>query len=371
MLRAAAAEPPAPALDCFAGLRALQTLARQPSPGRRARLLLGLADMLLAPASRLGRGERTLMEETLLCLLPAVDTPSRRALAERLAAARTEIPERLIRTLAGEPIAIAEPLLLAPGLLAGDTLADLARTHGSDHRQAMARQRFLPFEASAALTESEDETALALLLRNDQARISPQSFARLADRYAGHDALRLALLMRHDLPARIMGRLFLAANRAERRFILAETFKRIAARGSADREEDWRLAARAPGLGAGAEIAAGLRHHQGTELASILARAARLESGLAEAMLSDASCEPIAVLCRALGIDRAVFSSFVVLGAGKRAEGLPLDRMLALYEDIRQDVAREILRSWQEGTLDPRVPLAEDRADKGRRALGA
>lgn len=81
------------------------------------------------------------------------------------------------------------------------------------------------------------------------------------------------------------------------------------------------------------------------DFAGSLSRLAGLPRAAAAAILSDASGEPLAVLCRGLGMDRARFSAIALL---RGAEGLPL----AVFDTVAPKAAALLVADWRKTAAD-------------------
>jgi hypothetical protein len=76
------------------------------------------------------------------------------------------------------------------------------------------------------------------------------------------------------------------------------------------------------------------------DFAGALSEAAAIPRTTAEAILSDASGEALAVLCRGAGLDRATFSAVAVL---RGARELPL----SVFDTVAEHAAHRLLRYWR------------------------
>ncbi|MCP5431832.1 MAG: DUF2336 domain-containing protein [Alphaproteobacteria bacterium] len=353
MLRQKSA-PRAQEPDTVAHLTALLNLARQPSGPTRARLLSDIADIFLARWPKLGPSERALIGEILARLAPSGEPIHRRALARRVAALH-EPPLVLARLLAEDLPEIAEAILRKGPILPDKDLVDIVGTRGRDHRLAIASQRFLAAPVALALVERGEEEVILRLLANDQAHIGPAAFALLVESARENRALRIPLLTRHDLPVGLMNRLFLVVGRAERKFIVAENAARLPAEAGG---EDWRrqgtLEAKRRRLRE-ARLVEILRLGTRPELARAMSGLAGISLARAEEIVADPSCEPMAIFAKACGIDRATFSTFVLLSEpeGRRSLHETYDR-LSLYEEVSEAIAERILDDWRDS------PAAQD-----------
>jgi hypothetical protein len=181
--------------------------------------------------------------------------------------------------------------------LAGE-LADLALDWPADFPQAMR----VPVMALLEWTAREADEATRALL---------------AARVGGHP----------ELPLKLLNELYLAAPARVRREILM----RDELDGSADEEtapadtEPLLAAARQEGL---------------HDFASTMSTAFAIPRRIAEAIMADASGEPLAVLCRGTGTDRATFTSLALL---KGVEAMSL----AVFDTVPEHAARRLAGHWR------------------------
>jgi len=131
---------------------------------------------------------------------------------------------------------------------------------------------------------------------------------------------------RPDLPLKLLNELYLAAPAPLRREILMRN----------ELERDGGAA------GAPADAALLLRaaRNGGRGFAAALSGVCAVPNDIAEAILADKSGEPLAVLCRGAGLDRAIFSSIAILRA-------PQDVPLNVYDTVPEHAARRLTGQWR------------------------
>jgi len=129
-----------------------------------------------------------------------------------------------------------------------------------------------------------------------------------------------------ELPLRLLNELYLAAPSPLKREILT--------RNQLEGEDDASVAPTdAAALIAAARGGAG-------DFAGALSAVAAIPRDIAEAVLADASGEPLAVLCRGLGLERATFSAVALLHGAK---SLPLE----VYDTVPDRAARRLAQHWR------------------------
>ena len=148
------------------------------------------------------------------------------------------------------------------------------------------------------------------------------------------------LASRSDVPLTLMNVLYLAATAPQRREILMRN------------EID--TTAPAPVMADGASVLAAARNRH-SDFTATLSRLSGLPRPTVTAILADASGEPLAVLCRGLGLDRACFSALALL---RGPAGMPL----TVFDTIPPKAATHLVSDWRRtttGTLPDKVAAAE------------
>jgi hypothetical protein len=187
--------------------------------------------------------------------------------------------------------------------LAGE-LADLAFDWPADFPEAMR----VPVMALLEWTAREADEATRTLL---------------AARIGGHP----------ELPLKLLNELYLAAPARVRREILM--------RDELDglRDEETSPADTEP-------LLAAARQEGLHDFASVMSTAFSIPRRIAEAIMADASGEPLAVLCRGTGTDRATFTSLALL---KGVEAMSL----AVFDTVPEHAARRLSQHWRQAQAAP------------------
>ena len=143
----------------------------------------------------------------------------------------------------------------------------------------------------------------------------PETQRLMADRMAG----------RADIPLKLMNVLYLAAPAPLRREILMRNELEGGTPATLDIDGPALLAA---------------SRSRNSDFTGTLARLTGLPRRVATAILTDPGGEPLAVLCRGAGLDRASFSAVALL---RGPEGLPL----AVFDTVAPKAAAHLVADWR------------------------
>lgn len=172
----------------------LLDLARSKMGDDRRRLVLAVAD-LCELAARAAPATSARADELLSLLLRQAEFEIRQALAERLADAAWA-PVEMVRLLARDEIAIAQPIIDRSPLLKDPDLLALLQETTLDHQIAVAGRRDLSEPVAHAIVAAAEPTVMAALADNPTAAIAPSDLSRLVDHARCVAGLR-APLARH------------------------------------------------------------------------------------------------------------------------------------------------------------------------------
>lgn len=336
----------------------------------RARLTRRLADIVCLPSSNLAPQERWMVADVLDELLRAADAGLRAKVAQRLAA-QAEAPAGLLRRLALDEFEVAEPILRHGQALSDFDMMEIARKGGRDHRLALARREAVSETVAAALCASGDPEVHVSLLRNEGARLAPQTVDFIVGEAAESEAIARLLIKRpetrpgqaltlfwavgHDLRRMILDRF--AASRAILQDAAADVFPLVAAEDDEDpavrealayidRRQRDRAASEVSPFGSLEGVIE--RAAQGGFTAELRAEAstlANIQPALFDRMLNDFGGEPLAVLAKATGLSREHLTAMLE-GAGRTDVGARLPQAVRVYDLLSVDKAQTVLRYW-------------------------
>lgn len=316
----------------------LSQLAADPQGARRGDIYLAIATLYRSQAPRLSERERSLMREILQRLAADVEMAIRISLAERLAD-DDGAPLDLLLLLADDQIEVARPVILRSRTLSDADLLSLLDHAGEDHQTACAERPDIGEPVCEVLANTSSEPVLVALIRNATARIAPHTFEALVEKSKQIAALQDPLVHRDDLPRDLATRMsewVSEALKAHIRIAFPAT-SAAAEPGLGTATQSLHAPASAPSpdpasgsvklvdkLAAAGQLRAGflLRVlHQGQIDLFELAFAKLLNVDLPELrhVLYASGVAPVALACRAVGIDRCVFST--VYNLSRQAHG--------------------------------------------------
>lgn len=316
----------------------LSQLAANPQSAPRGDIYLAIASLYHSQSSRLSERERSLMRDILQRLTGDVEMAIRIALAERLADDETA-PLELILLLADDRIEVARPVILRSRQLSDTDLLSLLDHAGEDHHVACAARAYIGEPVCDALAKSDAEPVLVTLVRNATARIAAATFETLVEKSRQLTALHAPLAQRNDLPVLLAARMCEWVSDAlkthiERNFPIdvpqVESLVEYAAQSIQEppsaQEGNTALSAQklVDKLAAAGQLRAGfllrVLHQSQIDLFDIaFAKLLGLELPKLRWAFYKEGARPVALACRAVGIDRCVFST--VFNLSRQARG--------------------------------------------------
>ncbi len=360
----------APNGDVDAEARRLIGMARNGSKRSQQDLYRAIGALFGMKSDALAPAERRAMLDILRRLSGDVETQVRAALAKRLAVV-ADAPRDLILLLARDDCEVAHEILLRSPVLRDPDLIELVCHHAWRHQMAVALRDGIGEEVSQALAETGNPEVVVALLNNHSAHISRETFAAIVEDSRGQDAYQGPLVRREDLPRELAERLLAwvsAALRQEiaRKFDIdpdvlddaladamgdVEAVQPVPAEGRSPAE---RLVARLHATGElTPAFAFGSLLSGRVELFElVLARLADLTPLALRRQLHETGGQGLAIVCRALDIDRAAYGALFNLGRrGRRVTsedgGRAKARRLEYFDAMSGEAARLALRRWR------------------------
>lgn len=347
-------------------LHDLIALARNDSSEQRRDLLRGITDAFFSKDLH-AAPEMALFDDLLSQLAGDMEAAVRAELSTKIAE-RPDAPTRLVRKLAGDDIAVAEPLLRQSAALSEGDLIIVARSQGQDHLQALSRRPVVSQALSDVIVERGDDETLGVLVRNEGADLSRDAHERVVDRAAANPALQEAVVNRATLPVDLLNEMYFvvearlrdkilarnaALDPAELEAALAKGRKALAFQDGALPADYAEAEAAVLGLkrsGAlGPKALAGmLRARQSTRFLIALAELAEVDFHSARRIVERRELDALAIICKAARFEQSLFLTFALLILDKDADVMGKAREYGqLFSELPMDVAQRTLRFWR------------------------
>jgi uncharacterized protein (DUF2336 family) len=268
-------------------------------------------------------------------------------------------PTALTRLLASDEILVARPILEQSPILTEHDLRAIIADATADHRHAIAKRVALSASISTALAQKRETKVVEALLANAGAIIPADVFEDLVALSKSVETIRRPLLMRGDLPRDLAYQMFWWVTAALRNVIL----QRFAI-DAKELDELLGSILHETQLARGTKSASDFQWRQGEIDALVsklkqgdvkgftqgLAQLANIASETAARIVSDSSGEPMVVLAKAIGADRAQITSiFLQLDYKRHGKARPLaqiETIAHLYDVVPTDRAKSAILLW-------------------------
>ncbi|KAA5801712.1 DUF2336 domain-containing protein [Alkalicaulis satelles] len=344
-------------------LNKLADLAREKSSERRRALLREVTDLFFeeqpAPAGQV----QAEFDAVLQALASQTANSARAELAERFADSALA-PRGLILQLARDAIEVAGPILSRSKVLKDEDLITIVHERGQDHIRAVAGREGLGEKLSSAIVERGDDRAVKALVNNPGSRLNREAFEAVTRRAEASPDLQAPLVARADTPADLLNDLMLVVENHLRDKImsrfdslepgvleaaLAASRQRLSSRMAEDKE----LAEARRFIAAKAmrkELDGGLlvrllREKKRVHFAAGFAQMTGVDYTAARRALEHDSPDGLALICKAAGLDKALFVTVAVLRAGAGEHAFTDARDLGkAYDDLDAESAGRAMR---------------------------
>lgn len=347
-------------------LHKLTELAKEKSSERRRELLREVTDLFFDAPQAAATAAQGQFDEVLQTLASEAAQDARAELSERFADTPFA-PKGLISQLARDAIEVAGPILSRSKVLTEDELITIVHETGQAHIQAIARRDTVPERVSHAIVEKGDDHAVATLVQNDGAQIARATFEEVTRRAETSEVLQAPLVGRADTPNDLLNDLMMVVNRTLRDKI-TERFDKLepgvleAALAASQQRLEKRLAedkevAEARRFIASKQVR---RELDGALLVSLLREKKRVHCAVgfaeltgvdyttAKRALEHESPDGLAMICKAAGIEKALFVTLAVLRASAAENAFQDAREIGqIYEGLDPDAAERALRFWK------------------------
>lgn len=347
-------------------LHKLTQLAKEKSSERRRALLREVTDLFFdAPPQRESATQQQ-FDAVLQTLASQTAQDAREELARRFADAPFA-PKGLILQLARDAIEVAGPILSRSGVLSDEDLVTIVHESSQAHMRAIAARDEVGERLSHALVEKGDDHTVAALVSNTGATLSRETFETVARRAEESEVLQAPLVERQDAPADLLNDLMMVVNntlraRIQERFDNLEPGVLEAALAASQRRLEARIAEDKDIAEARRFIAAKRvrKELDGTLLIRLLrekkiahfcvgfAEITGVDYHAAKRALEHDSPDGLALICKAAGVDKALFVTIAVLRQGAKDGAFNDARETGkVYDALDPGDAERALRFWK------------------------
>lgn len=182
----------------------LYSLASDETPLARAELTSAVVELL---GKNLAPREQELVSDVLISLMRQAEQDLRQAIAERLAVIETA-PLRVVLHIANDDISIAAPMLKFSKVLSDLDLLYIIKGKTPEYWQAIAQRERLSEGVVNVLVDTRDDVTLRHLTENDCIRLGRHALDALSQMAERREDIARPLLMRPDVPEEIARRLY-------------------------------------------------------------------------------------------------------------------------------------------------------------------
>ncbi len=149
---------------------------------------------------------RKVAEDIFRMMIHDAEVRVRKELSESLKSSPL-VPHDVALALAKDVIDVAEPILMCSLVLTDNDLIEIVRTQPSASRKVVAQREVVSPAVSDAVVETRDEGAVAALVGNPGADVSPATFETILDAFPESTAVKHNVAHRPSLPIKVAERL--------------------------------------------------------------------------------------------------------------------------------------------------------------------
>ncbi|HOY76481.1 MAG TPA: DUF2336 domain-containing protein [Hyphomonadaceae bacterium] len=344
----------------------LVDLAKEKSSEKRRELMRQVTDSFLTTAEPRTDREAELFDEIVGALTADLETQVRVDLAKKVAASRLSIRRTALR-LANDVIDVARPVLESSRALTQADLVEVVRAQSQEHMMAVTRRDDIGEHVSSALVAKGSDPVVASLLNNQTARISRETYERVAERAQTSVALQSPLVKRESVPLEVLNLVYSRVSADLRKEILSkfqgaseaqiqsalQSAKEHVAEAYGALPRDYQLAkehvddmekrnALQP-----SSLEALLRSNNRTAFLIAFARLVGVDFDLATRHWDAKDVDAIALLCRAATFPRPVFVTLCMMMLGGSGGLQKAEAHGRMFEQVPVESAQRAIRFWK------------------------
>ena len=338
----------------------------------RAMMVRKLSDIVVLPTGQISTNERSLVADILLQIVDKVEPAIRKDLAKRVSRL-SDCPPALIRALVLDDADIAQEILEHAETVPEPLLIETAHHGQTVHRTLIAGRKDLTSSVADAVLNYGEIDVIKRVLRCQDLTLSPVAVNRLVAQIATMPDLAPLLLRRPELEPAHGYTMFWWLDKERRRRILArfsldrrliqdaleDLYPQVFRSENPDElvKEILLLSERRhrPRGVDGEPVSAGIIiktlasacRNVSPEIIEAVSMIAGVSRELASRVLRDPGGEPMAIMCKSLGMARDDFYEIqLVPDEDKEAGQEKADYLLGIFDSLARDCCRAILRYW-------------------------
>ena len=342
-------------------------LAKEPSSSKRRDLLRQVTNIFMTHPDEIAETEMMLYDQVMSQLSSDMEVMVRAEIANTLASAKVA-PLGLLRRLASDEIAVAEPILTRSTALSESDLLHVVSTQGQEHLRAVSRREHVPESVSGVIVQRGDDTTLHTLLTNDGAHLSRASSEEVVQRAHANPALHEAVVNRRDLPADLMNDMYFVVEARLRERIIAENAKldpamveqaiakgrdKVAVAYGSFPDDYEKISTDVAALRQNQKLtpqllAKYMRDPNPTYFLCALSQMADIDFLTARHLVDKKEIDALAIACKAAGLDKALFLTYamIMLSDQQNAMGRAAEYG-QLYTSLPLETAQRTIRFWR------------------------
>jgi uncharacterized protein (DUF2336 family) len=344
----------------------------------RTELLGRITDLFLESGGVFSEQEALHAQEIINSLLRTVGSDARQKLAHKIGGLENA-PRQVAVRLAHDKIEVARPILVGSPVLEDQDLIEIIDSRTQEHLRAITERDHINERVTRALAEKGNDGVLVSLASNNNARLSRPTAAHLVGCSQTVEPLQKPLIERTDISPDLIFQIYWWAPPATRKKLLglakgldpSEPGKSLPDQVSAATND---IAQQRGTLSPAQQhirkmvsnetlnqesLVSFLRGGQVAEFVIGLAHMSDLTVTTVRRVLRDKAGEALAMVCKANGFDKELFSSLesLVYGGSTRTP----DQVAAhqgIFDQVEPGMARTALSLWRRGP-DALVPTGE------------
>lgn len=365
-------------------LPVMHVLAHKRTDEARLQLAAMLADIFMAQDVTLSLREEEMVNELLDHLLNSQSATVRRALLNKFVNV-ARMPRKIAREAANDDdLSVARDVLINCENLTDEDLIEVIHVKGATHAEAVAQRRKINEAVADALITTGDLKVMQIVAENLGARLSSKAINALARSARFTAELRRPIMQRPELTPDVAINLYWWVSQELRRAVLkqfnipaaqinaalAATIEDLLTQHKMEKNDDHVMHQIADWLAERQAISVRilpqiLRLGHFRLFNILLSRLSHLNVPLIDLIVNETGGRGLAVVCRAIGIDKNDFVSIFLISRGARpgeqiVHPRELSFALAAFDRMTTNLAQDLLMMWKK---DPSYLLDRQNSD--------